>query len=725
MSSEQLDFNSYQNEEHELLSASMMGDIREDVEFLGLTLTDMMWICVHVFTWGIVPIIIQLSWWICILWFLFVLGFSFVGRCLKWPYRRKRWFHERRQKKMGTGEEIASLLGVEEESWYYRSPRVIHIVLNITAPPWEGALVQHKRSRINNFEYFIRNCVMEGFTAQISSEQVPDYQHSIWDEKKDQPSATEGIQQLKLNRIRMWEEKAASGLAKRSEYTMSLWINEISIKVREREDEPTDLDKKELYQFRMITELHDKLQRAMSPMLASGHTFEITGGSLVAERLSRWWDRNTWEVWKRDRGTWEEDEPEPTMVNLKKSSYQPKLAQLLEAGVISSEEKTTEDSMNMSVQEQEILTESRADQGAEEERTVKPKRQKSRIVAILAAVLSFFTSQWSKLKLRFRPAPPQRVDVSNWIDALTEEDNPQNAKTALSGAESEEAPNTSEISEHAVQAEQSAQNSNFKRTLQSTVQWMKQEAVRLHELKPGRKKKESAAAIESMDNTEESNSEVPDVSSVPHHLTGIYVLTAPSPTGVTFLASNVAAAMSTEDRPMTLIDLSRDQGTKTILNPLKAPEELSFEGWEAWTSVHAPGLTLYTPLAFPMQESVSQLIEKRCQVGPVLVDMPWHFPDRQWMLENYQSVAVVDSDYHHWLQWEQAAAQWPGHIWLNQMDAEMTNRMSSLIRHHFGKQAWATFPAFHEAKHWIYQGRPLATHEPSRRHFVIHETEVG
>lgn len=724
MSSEQLDFNSYQNEEHELLSASMMGDIREDVEFLGLTLTDMIWICVHVFTWGIIPIIIQLSWWICLPWFLFVLVFSFVGRCLKWPYRRKRWFLERRQRKSGTGEEIASLLGVEEESWYYRSPRVIHIVLNITAPPWEGALVQHKRSRINNFEYFIRNCVMEGFTAQVSSEQVPDYQHSLWDEKRDQPSATEGIQQLKLNRIRMWEEKAASGLAKRSEYTMSLWINEISIKVREREDEPTDLDKKELYQFRMIAELHEKLQRAMSPMLASGHTFEITGGSLVAERLSRWWDRNSWEVWKRDRGTWEEDELETSMDHLQKSSYQPKLAQLLEAGVISSEEKTTEDSMNMSVQEQEILTESRADQGAEEEQTLKPERKKSRIVAILAAVLSFFTSLWSKLQRRFRSAPPQRVDVSDWIEALTEEDKNKHAETAFSGVEIEEAATTGESFENAVQAKQKAQNSTFKRTVQSTVQWMKQEAIRLRELKPARKEKEHAVAIESIDNTADSGREVPAVSFVPQHMTGTYVLTAPAPTGVTFLASNVAAAMSTEQRPMTLIDLSRDQGTLTILNPQKN-SELSLEGWEAWNSVHAPGLTLYTPLAFPIQESVSRLIEKRCQVGPVLIDMPWHYPDRQWMLETYQSVAIVDSDYHHWLQWEQAAAQWSGQIWLNQMDAEMTNRMSSLIRQHFGKQAWAIFPTFSEAKHWIYQGRPLAAHEPSRRYFVIHETEAG
>ncbi|WP_438498702.1 hypothetical protein, partial [Paenibacillus sp. IHBB 3054] len=158
----------------------------------------------------------------------------------------KRYIHDQQQKKDGTGEDIGSFLGVEEDGWLYRSGKTLHVVSSLTAAPWRTAVFAQKRSRIGGFEQFLRAIVQEGFSAQISAEQIPDVRHELWNEKRSRLAASEGIQQMKLNRLEMWERLAQKGEALRSEYTLTLTTSESKINIREREDEPENLNTEEM-----------------------------------------------------------------------------------------------------------------------------------------------------------------------------------------------------------------------------------------------------------------------------------------------------------------------------------------------------------------------------------------------------------------------------------------------------------------------------------------------
>lgn len=200
-----------QDREDELLRASFMGDIREDVQFLGLSLGDIGWIVGTTLVIGGFPFLLPLPVVFKMAWIAAIFMLSTFGHMLKWPYRMKRYIHDQQQKKDGTGEDIGSFLGVEEDGWLYRSGKTLHVVSSLTAAPWRTAVFAQKRSRIGGFEQFLRAIVQEGFSAQISAEQIPDVRHELWNEKRSRLAASEGIQQMKLNRLEMWERLAQKG----------------------------------------------------------------------------------------------------------------------------------------------------------------------------------------------------------------------------------------------------------------------------------------------------------------------------------------------------------------------------------------------------------------------------------------------------------------------------------------------------------------------------------
>lgn len=708
MSSGSIDYKSYQEEEDELISASMMGDIREDIEFLGLTFTDIIWISVNTLVWGGLVVLSPLTYWVSVPLALGIFVFNFIGRILKWPYRRKRRRFYRSQKKSGLGENIEEFLGVKEDSWFYRSPRMVQLVLKVTAPPWNVAEVSKKRTRLTQFEFFLRSCVVEGFEAQFSAEQIPDFQHEIWNARRKRQTVTEGIESLKMNRIRMWEDMAETRKAKRSEYTLRLRINEIHIENRERDDEPEGLSKAELKRHRMVAELHEKLERVLGPLIQSGHTCELIGGTHIPELIGRWWDQKTWEEWKKAGGSWEEESDVPTEPV---SLHKPRLAELKEHGVL---QGRSSESLNENEQEAVMSPEEIQVVETEPEKE-KPKR-KGKLTLWFA---TFIRTVWNALLSPFKRK--KRVLVMPVLsDGNTV--NSEDTETAELASVLEVDPSAETNPENAIEGNSERLRGKFKAKLGRIVLLLKEEAERLSRWRREKKRKRQ-------EETPVAEPATPSVSEEPapsekvhmYTLSGVRLITSPSPTGVTFLASNIAAATSREKYPVSLIDLSPERGTITILNPLPSPER-SLEKWSAWSSVHAPELTLYTPEQGVTFAEVVELIQM--QQGLVLVDMPWNFPGRVHLMNRFPCIGVVDSDYHHWLQWEKAAQQWDGDLWMNQVEGEMNQHISNLIRNHFGKEASVSFPTFRDAQLWIYEGRPLAVHNQARRFFDLSESEV-
>lgn len=299
-----------QEREEELLRASFMGDIREDVQFLGLTLRDIGWIVGTTLVIGGFPFLLPFPVLFKMTWIVAIFMMSTLGQWLKWPYRLKRYIHDAQQKKEGAGEDLGSFLGVEEDGWLYRSGKTLHVVSSLSASPWKTAVYAQKRTRIGGFEQFLRAMVQEGFSAQISAEQIPDVRLELWNQKRNYPAKSPGIQAMKLNRIEMWGRLARDGKALRSEYTLTLSTSESKIKIRERADEPADLNPEALKRFRLLSELQEKKDRVLHTLTShGGHSTSLLSGFSLPEIVGRWWDRTAWEAWKMNGDIWAEPSP--------------------------------------------------------------------------------------------------------------------------------------------------------------------------------------------------------------------------------------------------------------------------------------------------------------------------------------------------------------------------------------------------------------------------------
>lgn len=666
-----------QEREEELLRASFMGDIREDVQFLGLSLKDIGWIVGTTLVIGGFPFLLPFPVVFKMTWIVAIFMMSTLGQWLKWPYRLKRYMHDVQQKKEGAGEDLGSFLGVEEDGWLYRSGKTLHVVSSLSASPWKTAVYAQKRARIGGFEQFLRAMVQEGFSAQISAEQIPDVRLELWNQKRNHPAKSPGIQAMKLNRIEMWERLARDGKALRSEFTLTLTTTESKIKIRERADEPADLNPEALKRFRLLSELQEKKDRVLHTLTShGGHSTSLLSGFSLPEIVGRWWDRTAWEAWKMNGDTWAEPSPYEVSEDL------------------------------------DLLNEQEIEQGVLEAQGQEPDEKRSLFSPSLVKLIQDDPPVEDHVENEDMPdiqdkipAPLVIEDVvtgSSWRSAL------QFGKWPL-----------------ALWLQSGKHGISFLRTTWSTrlLPWLGSSIRNCHAgwTKVRNRKVEPPVATLEHTTDELTGAEflqnvLPTSEAI--RLQGIVLLTSPVPSGKSFLAANLGVAASLSGATVSIVDLSPDQGTRTVLNPLQQPSEL--EAWDTWSGKVADWL-LFTPTRYPALQEVEQLLQRRAaEDGLVIAEIPWNYPEREALLQRHRSIAVLDCDYHHWLRFVEAAQRWEGEFLLNQSTPDMAPRMASLLKEQYQQTYTAVYPYCPSAAYSLYQGRPLALDPDKRSLLNVH-----
>lgn len=648
----------------------MLGDIRDDVEFLGFTLTDILWVIGSSLIIGGFPFLLPVSVVFKLGWFLFVVFISLLARRFKWSFKLKRAYYDIKQAKSGSGEQMEELLGVKADGWFYRSNLQIHVVVGLTAPPWDTAVLSKKKSRLGDFENFIRACVREGFELSISSEQINDFRHDIWNAKRNKEVATPGIEKLKQNRIEQWEQFTydnSSGFqARRSEYTLRLSIYEGKVVARERDDEPEGLDKVELKRFRLVSELREKVNRTLGVLDPSGHRWFLLSGFSTPEAIGRWWDRVSWEKWKASEGTWDESDE-----SIQEEAQNEQLDQINEVP-------------DSPLAEETHITEAYEKTDGEQD----PEQDPEQYLEILQQAFTAISSNHI-----------QSADVEDKEEIIED-------SLILSSIKTEKKTSKDLL----------ASIIRFRTFITSMVamvsEYIKTSYKRRRIAVEGSFERGGEVDVQSNDVEEKQCST----------LKGVHLITSPTTSGKSFLSTNVAVANSSLEAPIALIDLAPDLACYTLLNPVaKKSERIQ---WETWCSPNAPGLILFTPKQYPLVQEVLDLIENcRQSYSAVLVDLPWMYPGRNELKLYYPMTAVVDSDYHHWTIWEKEISEHGTDgitdIWLNQTDSHMQFRMNDLIKRSFGQSASKIFPCYHEAVKWIFEGRPFAINSQYRESFLL------
>ncbi|MGC5327007.1 hypothetical protein, partial [Brevibacillus sp. SYSU BS000544] len=231
------------------------------------------------------------------------------------------------------------------------------------------------------------------------------------------------------------------------------------------------------------------------------------------------------------------------------------------------------------------------------------------------------------------------------------------------------------------------------------------------------KVRDTEACAESAENRFEKNEHVKrymENEGIAQTATPFLLFTSPSPCGRSFLASNIGVANASEGKKILLIDFSKDAGSLSYVNP--SIEEES-NGWIRYETKLVPYLTIIVMSENNMatvDEVIKQVLFWSENYAMVLVDVPWEHPWRERLCSIGKPIAIVDSDYHHWVQWERAT-RWSGEVWLNQSEIDMT----PLIQEVWGVTPSRMFPTFQQAKKSLYRGRPLALEENMRENFLL------
>ncbi|MGC5327006.1 hypothetical protein, partial [Brevibacillus sp. SYSU BS000544] len=296
----------YEQEENFLIT-SLLGDIRADISFLGLTLWDLVWIVVQTVLCGAILSFMPLNIFLKLILGVIGVVFIFLNRFLQFPYRRKRSKRYRKEAKSGTGEKIGEILNVEADGPFYKSGREWQIAFRVKAPPWNEALFSHKKRRIISFAKFLRACMQRHVKVMISTEQSPDFHWDVWNSKRQKNAATHGIQKLKLQRLDYFESLARTQKkeTKQTTYYMGLSVNEIRLPRQERDGEE-GLEKTQIERRRIIEDL--KEIRNLTDILQEGNLLCTTiSGFSVTEAVARQWAPLSWNAWKAAQGNWEVD----------------------------------------------------------------------------------------------------------------------------------------------------------------------------------------------------------------------------------------------------------------------------------------------------------------------------------------------------------------------------------------------------------------------------------
>ncbi|GMK47508.1 hypothetical protein PghCCS26_46380 [Paenibacillus glycanilyticus] len=634
-----------ENRETDLLQASFMGDIREDIAFLGLSLKDFIWIIGTAIVVGGLPFLLPIAIWFKIIWFVAVALASFLGRLAKWPYWRQRMIRYGKSKKEGDAASFVELLGSEEDGWLYKSGNTWQIVYRVKAPPWQTATYGKKRLRLAGFESFLRTTVSEGFTADLHAEQIPDYRYDIWDAKASRPASSEGIARIRENRMAQWQQLVKKDKAMRSEYILRLTIDEYKLTIRQRDDEPPELSKEEIRRFRILADIRERRDRIIGHLEQSGHQFTLLSGYELTEIIARYLDARAWRSWMEQRSDWSEEEElsllpaeipgdqteeeEQEEVRETKKPLQ-RLFEWLKGLFVRRKKAAAIEEKTVTVEPVAELLLENSEEQQEDAISDQTEILPAPVIVIPAELRRSKKRQGLAILNRLKAAWSSRKRPKPLVETASDQEN-----------------------------------------LIETVQ-------------------EAAAAAESIE-------ELP--------LPPVVCLTSPAASGQTFLAANMAVAYAAEDSPVYLVDLSPDRGVLTVINPL--PAEGCFGG-ALWSSRNVPGLAVWTmdQERPPEETEILTALNEFKKKGTVIVDLPWSYPNREQLLEQGVAVAVVDSDYHHWLQWEPHAKDWPGEVWLNQDDPKVS--LAKLIQEHMEAPITRTLPVFPEARQRLYQGRPIA-----------------
>jgi hypothetical protein len=466
----------------------------------------------------------------------------------------------------------------------------------------------------------------------------------------------------------MWRDLAIIGEAKRSEYTLRLSIPAYEITIRERDDEPMEASKEELERFRMVAELREKVNRTMSSLEGCGHTWSISTGFSLPELLGRWWSRATWEEWKSLQGDWEEELIE-NEVTQEEVIYDNDIIVPVE-GMVKALLIKTEEPLTSNIEKAPYIQE-QCDLDIEND--------------------SYYEKSTGSLEIA-----EIAFESKEEIEALTNQ--------TVSKVNKKTNKVTKVISK-------------IKQYLYMLVSWLKGVYRPVHALlgklylnrKSEQRQVEAMLNIASAEdgqaqeklNNKTISEEIPFSTS----FSGVYFMISPTSTGKSFLTTNMAVAHSRPDQVIHVVDLARDKGCLSLLNPLSAASTI--QGWECWHSPHAPHLFLWTPTMYPDLSLLQTQLLTWSQEGSVFVDLPYHYPERDQLLEIGQTVGIFDTDYHHWLQWEKEHIKLDL-IWLNQADQKMKESFSPLLQERFGQAPAICVPYFSEAAWWCFQGRPLA-----------------
>lgn len=621
-------------EEFSYLQTSLQGDIREDISFLGLTILDLVWIVsqsIIVISLAVfLPLNILVKSGIVTL----AVSLIFLNRFLKGPYRRKRLLRYWKQPKEIDGSKMDEALGITEDGPFYRSGREWQMVFRVDPPPWETAVLQQKKQMIQSYGEFLRACMQRKVDVMIEEDFTPDFLWDIWNVKRATPSATQGIEQLKMNRLDYFERIARENTARRAHYHMRLSVNETNLPLQQREGEE-GLSKEQIERKRIIEDLREIC--GLTNILLKGELKStLLTGFAVTEVISKQWAPLSWRLWKANQETWEQEQPDLALTEEKEPQGATSIVNHVELN----------------------------------EPVTRWERFKINWNMILNKVMKFCRHcfsyiRWNRFKSKGKEpntASPDIPVLPAALEITAELDIPLNDATDDSFVE--------EIYDS-------------KREIENDLQ-------------------------------EEY----------------CLILTSPASTGRSFLLANLAAANARENTPVIAIDLSKDVGSISYLNP-------SLEGisgcWEHYTTRLVPGLSLYVMCKsrFASADEIEKQIREWFGQGKrVIVDLPWDHPYRDQLLKVGTAVAIIDTDYHHWVRWNEVIQdkQWEGEIWINQSEIEM----SGLVQNEWRKEASRLFPTFSDARKSLYRGRPLALDAKEKHwfslgkgkshHALIHET---
>ncbi len=643
------------------IEVPIMGDIREDIELAGFSLVDLYYIGGGSVLGLILIFSLPIGGIAKMVWAaLLVLGLI-LFRGNEVGYRLFRFYHDVYDTERAEGDELPDYLDVKEDRLVYRSGSHIQTVMRIRAKPWLHATYSQKMQRLEAFEDFLHVCAQSDFVPQITSELVGDFQHPVWNRQRDRVYASEGIRKLSLARIEQQERLAREKIAERSEYILRLSIPEYKIKKRKREDEPEGLSKAELREYRMLEELQDLQRTALDALEKTGHIVEELAGFSIPELLGRQWAYPDWNAWKKQQGGWE-DEMEPGAV--------------------------------------EILSAAEDEPGLDID----------------------YTQLNYQFELEEEPAVTEPIPETK-IDTL-----PSEVYAKAFDLNSEDVPDDEpEGNLPVATARWRLVMQQIVRVWRLITQRFQHEAARLQtKLRRSQKlrqERKASASIVASNESSKPESVLPSIQPPDFQLQPVCWITGPGSVGKSFLAANIAVATSSEEQPLTLLDLSPDQATLTVINPVRAESE--YLDFIKWTSIHAPGLSIYTPIIdvsrgrFPTLEPLLACIEAQAQQGHVLLDLPWEHPDFNELTSTYPGVGLVDQDYHHWLRWEKEAPAWDHPFWLNQVDSTMTKHMKKLVRDRYNQEPQLIFPWISEASEYVYMGRPVGAQLQYKSHFQV------